>query len=162
MFWGAAIGLVPQEPFLFSDTIAANIAYGLPPDDSPERLELSRETARLVQLAGDVEAFPKGYETSLGERGVTLSGGQRQRTALARAIIRQPPILILDDSLSAVDTQPEARILEGLEQVQQDRTSIIVAHRVSAFRNTDQIIVLDHGKVVEQGTQQELLAIADG
>lgn len=156
------IGLVPQEPFLFSDTIAENIAYGLPPDDSPERVELIRETARLVQLAGDVEDFPKGYETSLGERGVTLSGGQRQRTALARAIIRQPPILILDDSLSAVDTQTEARILEGLEQVQQDRTSIIVAHRVSAFRNTDQIIVLDHGKVVEQGTQQELLAIADG
>lgn len=152
------IGLVPQEPFLFSDTIAENIAYGLPPDDSPERMELIRETARLVQLAGDVEDFPKGYETSLGERGVTLSGGQRQRTALARAIIRQPPILILDDSLSAVDTQTEARILEGLEQVQQDRTSIIVAHRVSAFRNTDQIIVLDHGKVVEQGTQEELLA----
>lgn len=156
------IGLVPQEPFLFSDTIAENIAYGLPPDDSAERMELIRETARLVQLAGDVEDFPRGYETSLGERGVTLSGGQRQRTALARAIIRQPPILVLDDSLSAVDTQTEARILEGLETVQEGRTSLIVAHRVSAFRNTDQIIVLDNGRVVEQGTQQELLAIHNG
>ncbi len=156
------IGLVPQEPFLFSDTIAENIAYGLPADDSPERTELIRSTARLVQLAGDVEDFPRGYETSLGERGVTLSGGQRQRTALARAIIRQPPILILDDALSAVDTQTEARILEGLETVQEGRTSLIVAHRVSAFRNTDRIIVLDEGRVVEQGSQDELLAIEDG
>lgn len=153
------IGLVPQEPFLFSDTIAENIAYGLPPDDSAERQELIRSTARLVQLAGDVEEFPKGYETSLGERGVTLSGGQRQRTALARAIIREPAILILDDALSAVDTQTEARILEGLETVQKGRTSLIVAHRLSAFRNSDNIIVLDHGRIVEQGSPEELLAI---
>lgn len=153
------IGLVPQEPFLFSDTIAENIAYGLPPDDSPERMEKIRATSRLVQLAGDVEDFPEGYDTSLGERGVTLSGGQRQRTALARAIIREPAILILDDALSAVDTQTEARILEGLETVQEDRTSLIVAHRVSAFRNSDHIIVLDDGEIVEQGTQEELLAL---
>lgn len=153
------IGLVPQEPFLFSDTIAENIAYGLPQDDSAERQELIRSTARLVQLAGDVEDFPKGYETSLGERGVTLSGGQRQRTALARAIIRDPAILILDDSLSAVDTQTEARILEGLESVQQDRTSLIVAHRVSAFRNCEHIIVLDGGSIVEAGAPEELLQL---
>lgn len=153
------IGLVPQEPFLFSDTIAENIAYGLPQDDSAERQELIRSTARLVQLAGDVEDFPKGYETSLGERGVTLSGGQRQRTALARAIIRDPAILILDDSLSAVDTQTEARILEGLESVQQDRTSLIVAHRISAFRNCEHIIVLDGGSIVEAGAPEELLQL---
>ena len=153
------IGLVPQEPFLFSDTIAENIAYGLPPDDSEERQEHIRSIARLVQLAGDVEEFPMGYETSLGERGVTLSGGQRQRTALARAIIREPSILVLDDSLSAVDTQTEARILEGLETVQRDRTSLIIAHRVSAFRNSDHILVLDGGRIVEQGSPEELLKL---
>src|SRR5690625_7987807 len=114
-------------------------------------MELIRETARLVQLAGDVEDFPRSYETSLGERGVTLSGGQRQRTALARAIIRDPAILVLDDSLSAVDTQTEAHILSGLEEVQQDRTFIIVAHRVSAFRSTDRLIVLGEGRILEQG-----------
>lgn len=153
------IGLVPQEPFLFSDTIAENISFGLPPDQSPARQELITETARLVQLADDVEEFPRGYETSLGERGVTLSGGQRQRTALARAIIRNPAILVLDDSLSAVDTQTEARILDGLDEVQQDRTFIIVAHRVSAFRSTGQLLVLDEGRIVEQGTEDELLAL---
>ncbi len=153
------IGLVPQEPFLFSDTIAENIAYGLPQDDSPERLELIHSTAELVQLAGDVNDFPQGFNTSLGERGVTLSGGQRQRTALARAIIREPAILILDDALSAVDTQTEARILEGLETVQKDRTSLIVAHRVSAFRNSDHILVLDDGKIVEQGAPADLLEL---
>jgi ATP-binding cassette subfamily B protein len=153
------IGIVPQEPFLFSDTIADNIAYGLPEDDGPERFELIRRTARLVQLDGDVEGFPLGYQTTLGERGVTLSGGQRQRTALARAIIRDPAILILDDALSAVDTQTEARILEGLGQVQQDRTSLIVAHRVSAFQNADRIIVLDEGRITEQGTHAQLLAL---
>lgn len=152
------IGIVPQEPFLFSDTIADNIAYGLPEDDSPQRQALIRSTAELVQLAGDVESFPLGYETTLGERGVTLSGGQRQRTALARAIIRNPAILILDDALSAVDTQTESRILHGLEQVQEDRTSLIVAHRVSAFQNADHILVLDEGRIVEQGTPAQLLA----
>ena len=128
------IGIVPQEPFLFSDTIAENIAFGIPEDDSEARLKRIKEVAQLVQLDGDIEDFPDKYETSLGERGVTLSGGQRQRTAMARAIIRDPAILILDDALSAVDTQTEALILEGLEGVARGRTTLIVAHRISAFQ----------------------------
>ncbi len=152
------IGLVPQEPFLFSDTIAENIAYGIP-DDTPENLKLkAQEVARLVQLAGDVEEFPQGYDTSLGERGVTLSGGQRQRTAMARAIIRNPNILILDDALSAVDTQTEALILDGLAEVMPGRTSIIVGHRVSGFQNTDRILVLEEGRILEEGSHEELIA----
>lgn len=152
------IGLVPQEPFLFSDTIAENIAFGLPPLSAAELQKRARFVAQQVQLAGDVEDFPEGYDTSLGERGVTLSGGQRQRTAMARAIVRDPAILILDDALSAVDTQTEARILEALEQVTEGRSSLIVGHRISAFSTTDNIIVLDHGKIVEEGTHDELIA----
>ena len=153
------IGLVPQEPFLFSDTIAENIAYGVPEDD-PERLKAKvKRIADLVQLSGDVEDFPKGYDTSLGERGVTLSGGQRQRTAMARAIIRDPKILILDDALSAVDTQTEARILEGLREVAKDRTTLIVAHRVSAFGDVDRILVLENGRIIEEGGHDELVAV---
>ena len=153
------IGLVPQEPFLFSDTIAENIAYGLPEDD-PEKLKARvKRIADLVQLSGDVEEFPKGYDTSLGERGVTLSGGQRQRTAMARAIVRDPKILILDDALSAVDTQTEARILEGLREVAKDRTTLIVAHRVSAFGDVDRILVLENGRIIEEGHHEELVVV---
>lgn len=155
------IGLVPQEPFLFSDTIAENIAYGLPETDPDALMPRVREVARLAQLDDDVIEFPRGYGTSLGERGVTLSGGQRQRTALARAFIREPAILILDDALSAVDTQTEAAILDGLDEVQRGRTTVIVAHRISAFRSTDRILVLDQGRIVEQGTHAALVA-ADG
>ena len=152
------IGLVPQEPFLFSDTIAENIAYGIA-DDTPQAIKLkAQEVARLVQLAGDVEEFPQGYDTSLGERGVTLSGGQRQRTAMARAIIRNPNILILDDALSAVDTQTEALILDGLAEVMPGRTSIIVGHRVSGFQNADRILVLEEGRIIEEGSHKELIA----
>ncbi len=154
-----SIGLVPQEPYLFSDDIAENIAYGIPEDNSEAGFEKVREVAKLVQLDDDVQGFPEGYNTSLGERGVTLSGGQRQRTAMARAIIRDPAILILDDALSAVDTQTEARILSGLKQVAKNRTTLIVAHRVSAFQNTSKIIVLDNGKVVEQGSHSELIEL---
>ena len=150
------IGLVPQEPYLFSDTIAENIAYGIPERlATPERIG---EVASLAQLAGDVEGFPKRYDTRLGERGVTMSGGQRQRTAIARAIIRDPAILILDDSLSAVDTQTEARILEGLEQASEGRTSLIIAHRISAFQATDRIYVLENGRISEQGSHDDLIA----
>ena len=148
------IGLVPQEPFLFSDTIAGNIAYGIPKGDYMDKVI---EISKLVQLHGDVEDFPEGYETSLGERGVTLSGGQRQRTAMARAIIRDPAILILDDSLSAVDTQTEARILEGLDRVMRGRTSIIIAHRISAFASADRIIVLEEGHILEEGSHAQLV-----
>ncbi len=152
------LGIVPQEPFLFSDTIAENIAYGIPKGDPAEIEKRIREVAQLVQLAGDVEDFPEAYETSLGERGVTLSGGQRQRTAMARAIIRDPAVLILDDALSAVDTQTEALILEGLEQVARNRTTIIVAHRISAFQHADRILVVEAGRIVEQGTHDQLIA----
>lgn len=153
------IGLVPQEPYLFSDSIADNIAYGIPEDNSEARFATIRTIAKLVQLDDDVQDFPEQYETSLGERGVTLSGGQRQRTAMARAIIRDPAILILDDALSAVDTQTEARILTGLKEVAKNRTTLVIAHRVSAFQNTKNIIVLEEGKIVEQGSHEELIAL---
>jgi ATP-binding cassette subfamily B protein len=153
------IGLVPQEPFLFGDTIADNIAYGIPEtDDAETRERRVREVARLAQLEGDVDGFPLGFATQLGERGVTLSGGQRQRTAIARAIIRDPSVLIFDDALSAVDTQTEASILEGLRRVQQGRTTIVVAHRVSAFQHADRVLLFDDGKLVESGTPDALLA----
>lgn len=153
-----SIGLVPQEPFLFSDTIAENIAYGLPETDVETLMPRIREVARLAQLHDDVVDFPDGYDTSLGERGVTLSGGQRQRTALARAFVREPAILILDDALSAVDTQTEAAILDGLERVQRGRTTIIIAHRISAFRSADRILVLEDGRVAEEGSHARLVA----
>ncbi|MEF2278551.1 ABC transporter ATP-binding protein [Deinococcus sp. YIM 134068] len=172
------IAVVPQEPFLFSDTIANNIAFGLDNRDLPgiptgvsvvktpappeiaQKPDLNRvrEAARLAGLADDVETFPKGYDTLLGERGVTLSGGQRQRTAIARAIVRDPSILILDDSLSAVDTETERRILDGLREVARGKTVFLIAHRVSTLRHADQIVVLDGGRVVEQGTHDDLLA----
>jgi ATP-binding cassette subfamily B multidrug efflux pump len=152
------IGLVPQEPFLFSDTIAENIAYGVPEETPEQTRERASQVARLVQLAGDVEDFPLSYDTSLGERGVTLSGGQRQRTAMARAIVRDPSILILDDALSAVDTQTEALILENLRGVTEGRTSLIVGHRISTFNGIDFILVLDRGRVAERGSHEELVA----
>ena len=155
------LGVVPQEPFLFGDTIAENIAYGIPEADPEALMARIREVAELVQLAEDVEAFPNGYHTSLGERGVTLSGGQRQRTAMARAIIRDPAILILDDALSAVDTQTEALILQGLRRVARQRTTLIVAHRVSAFQDVERILVLESGRIVEEGSHRELIE-ADG
>jgi ATP-binding cassette subfamily B protein len=153
------IGLVPQEPFLFSDTLADNIAYGIPETGNDDaRLGHVRRIAKLVQLDDDVMEFAEGYNTKLGERGVTLSGGQRQRTAMARAIIRDPSILILDDALSAVDTQTEAKILEGLREVAKDRTTLVVAHRISAFQHSQHILVLEHGRILEQGSHDELIA----
>ena len=154
------IGLVPQEPFLFSDTIAQNIAYGVPETEDHDALSRRVEAvAELAQLAGDVDGFPLGYDTPLGERGVTLSGGQRQRTAIARAIIRDPSILIFDDALSAVDTQTEAAILHGLRRVQEGRTTLVIAHRLSAFEHCDRVYVLDEGSVSESGSHDQLVAL---
>ena len=150
-----AIGFVPQEPFLFSDTIGENIGFGVPPsDDLDERVRAAAATARLDV---DLESFPKGLATLVGERGITLSGGQKQRTALARAILTDPAILILDDAMSAVDTYTEEEILLRLREVMRSRTSLIVAHRVSTVRHADLIVVLDNGRIVEQGRHDELV-----
>jgi len=164
-----AIGFVPQEPFLFSDAIAENIAFGVAAPASsidPHIVDGSgggldgrlRAAAAVSRLDKDVDAFPKGYETMVGERGITLSGGQKQRTALARAVMVDPRILVLDDALSAVDTYTEEEILLRLRDVMRERTSIIVAHRVSTVRDADQIFVLDRGRIVERGRHDELVA----
>jgi ATP-binding cassette subfamily B protein len=147
------IGFVPQETFLFSATIAGNIAFGVDAA-TPEQI---RRAAELAGLAGDIETFPKGYETMVGERGITLSGGQKQRTAIARAILRDPRILILDDALSSVDTMTEERILTHLAGVMRGRTVILISHRVSTVRQADRIVVLERGRIVEQGTHAELV-----
>jgi ATP-binding cassette subfamily B protein len=148
------IGFVPQETFLFSATLAENIALGV---EGATDEEISR-AAELAGLAPDVSTFPEGYQTLVGERGITLSGGQKQRTAIARAILRNPKVLILDDALSSVDTATEERILSGLAEVMRGRTSILISHRVSTVRSADRIIVLDRGRIVEQGTHAELIA----
>ena len=148
------IGFVPQETFLFSATIAGNIAFGV---ESATQEEI-RRAAELAGLAGDIESFPMGYETMVGERGITLSGGQKQRTAIARAILRDPRILILDDALSSVDTLTEERILQALENAMRGRTVILISHRVSTVRQADRIVVLEHGRIVEQGTHAELVS----
>ena len=205
-----AIGFVPQEPFLFSDTLADNIAFGLdvkladeaaggasghaapggaasaegragggapapvekewaggagqagrsrelPPAADGERLRRVVDAAAVARLDKDVADFPKGYETMVGERGITLSGGQKQRTAIARAVVVDPRILVLDDALSAVDTYTEEEILSRLRKVMRQRTSIIVSHRISTVRDADQILVLDEGRIVERGTHDELI-----
>jgi ATP-binding cassette, subfamily B, multidrug efflux pump len=186
-----AIGFVPQEPFLFSDTLGDNVAFGLDANDwtggtgkEPERVERPGTpgpagvggpvpgspsgrargdkmlaAAAIARLDKDVADFPKGYETMVGERGITLSGGQKQRAALARAVVVDPRILILDDALSAVDTYTEEEILSRLRSVMRERTSIIVSHRISTVRDADRILVLDGGRIVERGTHQELIKL---
>jgi ATP-binding cassette subfamily B protein len=175
-----AIGFVPQEPFLFSDTLADNVAFGLDAiagagwagqageagnarpanrsaKASAERNERIAAAAAVARLDKDVADFPKGYDTMVGERGITLSGGQKQRTALARAVVIDPRILILDDALSAVDTYTEEEILSRLRTVMRERTSIIVSHRISTVRDADRIFVLNEGRIVEQGSHDELI-----
>jgi ATP-binding cassette subfamily B multidrug efflux pump len=149
-----AIGYVPQDTYLFSETVAENIAFGLEQHGSDQVFE----AAEIACLHGDVQDFANRYETMVGERGITLSGGQKQRSAIARAVIRDPRILILDDSLSAVDTQTEEKILGKLRGVMRDRTTILIAHRTSTVRNADQIVVLKDGTIIECGTHDELLA----
>jgi ATP-binding cassette subfamily B multidrug efflux pump len=170
-----AMGFVPQEPFLFSDTLADNIAFGLDAQlarqsitqlpnhqitqlpNSPSRIDRVVAAAAVARLDKDIGDFPMGYDTMVGERGITLSGGQKQRTAIARAIVIDPAILILDDALSAVDTYTEEEILSRLRGVMRERTSIIVSHRISTVREADQILVLDEGRIVERGTHDELI-----
>ncbi len=148
-----AIGYVPQDTFLFTETVGENIAFGTEKYD----LEQVREAAAIASLEGDIQDFANQYETMVGERGITLSGGQKQRSAIARAIVRDPRILILDDSLSAVDTQTEEKILSRLRGVMRGRTTILIAHRTSTVRDADQIVVLKDGELVERGTHEELL-----
>jgi ATP-binding cassette, subfamily B, multidrug efflux pump len=172
-----AIGFVPQEPFLFSDTLADNVAFGLDAqsadhgtqrpqsshsqtisaDSAFDRRERIAAAAAVARLDKDVADFPKGYETTVGERGITLSGGQKQRTALARAIVIDPRILILDDALSAVDTYTEEEILSRLRGVMRERTSILVSHRISTVRDADVIFLLERGRIAERGTHDELV-----
>ncbi len=174
-----SIGFVQQETFLFSDTLAANIAFGVEESEPPPSgggqsdgptirppvnagssdMMTVEDAARIAGLASDVGQFPGGYEQLVGERGITLSGGQKQRTAIARAVMRDPRILILDDSLSAVDTYTEETILHNLRGVRSGRTTLIVSHRVSTIRDADLICVLDNGRIVERGTHDELIAL---
>jgi ATP-binding cassette subfamily B protein len=149
------IACVPQDTFLFSATVAENIAYGR--EDAPPAL--IERAAATAGLDGDVRGFPEGFATRVGERGITLSGGQKQRAAIARAVLRDAPVLVLDDCLSSVDTQTEERILQGLRAEARRRTTLIVSHRVSAIRDADLIVVLEEGAVVERGTHDSLLAL---
>jgi ATP-binding cassette subfamily B protein len=148
------IGFVPQETFLFSTTMRDNIAYGI--DESDEAaIEEAAEIARILPTIRD---FPRGFDTLVGERGITLSGGQKQRTAISRAIIRSPEILILDDALSSVDTNTEEEVLRRLRHVLKSRTSLIISHRVTTVREADRILVLEAGRIVEEGTHDQLIA----
>jgi len=149
-----SIGFVPQDTYLFGQTVGGNIAFGLSEYDE-QRVQ---DAAEIASLHCDVQDFGKAYETMVGERGITLSGGQKQRAAIARAVVRDPRILILDDSLSAVDTQTEERILSGLRGIMQGRTTILISHRTSTVRDADQIVVLVEGAIAECGTHDELLA----
>jgi ATP-binding cassette, subfamily B, multidrug efflux pump len=152
------IGFVPQETFLFSATIRENIAFGVKEEDGEATLDDIKAAAEAANIAQDIENFPEGYNTMVGERGITLSGGQKQRTAIARAVLRSPRILILDDALSSVDTHTEDKILNHLREIMRGRTTIFISHRVSTVRNADRIAVLHQGRIVELGTHDELIS----
>jgi ATP-binding cassette subfamily B protein len=148
-----SIGFIPQDTFLFGETVRENIAFGVE-SASDEQVERAAQISRIYE---DVAGFPAKFATLVGERGITLSGGQKQRTAISRAVIRDPRIIILDDALSSVDTYTEEQILQELKGVMRDRTSILISHRVSTVKEADEIIVLDKGEIVERGTHDELL-----
>jgi ATP-binding cassette subfamily B multidrug efflux pump len=147
------LGYVPQDPFLFSTSLRRNLTFGR---EDVSEAELER-AVRIAKLERDVEIFPQGVDTIVGERGVTLSGGQKQRATLARALVMDPPVLILDDCLSSVDAQTEAEILHGLKSIIKEKTCLIISHRISAVKEADEIIVLDEGKIVERGNHDELV-----
>jgi ATP-binding cassette subfamily B protein len=149
-----AVGFIPQDTFLFGETIRENIAFGVESATDEQVLQ----AAITSNIHADVEGFPSRYETMVGERGITLSGGQKQRTAISRAVLSDPRILILDDSLSSVDTYTEEQILRELKGVMRNRTAILISHRVSTVKDADEIIVLDQGRIVERGTHADLLA----
>jgi ATP-binding cassette subfamily B protein len=150
----AAIGMVPQDTVLFNDTIFYNIRYGRPEASDRE----VREAAKLAQVHDFIITLPQGYDSLVGERGLKLSGGEKQRVAIARTILKSPPILMLDEATSALDSHTEKEIQDALERVARERTSLVIAHRLSTVVHADNIIVLDHGEIVERGTHQELLA----
>ena len=149
------IGCVPQETFLFSESIRDNIIFGREPEVPDQQVEWA---AQVSQIEGDILQFPQKFKTFVGERGITLSGGQKQRIAISRAVLVQPKILVLDDALSSVDTLTEENILHQLSAVLQNRTTILVSHRISTVRDADQIIVLQDGAIVERGTHESLMA----
>jgi ATP-binding cassette subfamily B protein len=147
------VGFVPQEVFLFSDTIGNNIAFSADMINTPKVEQAARDAA----VYKNIIEFDKGFETMIGERGITLSGGQKQRVSIARAIFKEPQILILDDCLSAVDTKTEEEILNNMGRIMRNKTSIIIAHRISTIKNADKILVLDHGEIIEQGDHDTLM-----
>jgi ATP-binding cassette subfamily B protein len=156
----SAIGYVPQEVFLFSETISNNIAFGLKNAKTDSlSLEKVRNAAQNAAIFDSIMEFPNGFETKVGERGLTLSGGQKQRISIARAIIREPAILLFDDCLSAVDTETEETILQNLRRIMAERTTVIISHRISSVKHCDEIIVLDHGQISERGSHQYLLSL---
>jgi ATP-binding cassette subfamily B protein len=154
----SAIGYAQQDAFLFSTTVARNIGYALDDPDSPESLDRIRHAAREAQVLEEALSLPDGFDTVVGERGVQLSGGQKQRIALARALVWEPKILILDDPLSAVDAKTESAILSAIERQAARRTVLLVTHRIAAAARCDRAVVLDEGRIVESGTHEELLA----
>lgn len=152
------MAFVPQDVMLFGGTIRENIAYGNPDASEAE----IKEAARKANAHDFIESFPEGYQTIVGERGIKLSGGQRQRIAIARAILKDPVILILDEATSSLDSASESLVQEALENLMKNRTSFVIAHRLSTVRNADKIYVLDKGQIVESGTHQELMDIEEG